>query len=209
MESVWKNEVEREDRVLFRGCRQSGKTLMAARWARRAQGQTLVLVANEQNRKQMMEMLLTTCERKDIRSYSSEEVKFTNGNQVFLRVAGSDTVRGLLIDNIAVDGADEMSENDLLQALHRVQAPDFGLFASYTSHRSGAVKLCERVGDMKRVTVDYLDLLEQGVFRADDIRELRKMMRWNRFAEEFGPYEKERQRTLTNRSFSYLLDQVK
>lgn len=205
MNFYWQNEATNARRVLVRGCRQSGKTYAACTWARSAGGPILFVVNSELDTRFVRDGIMAHISEGELHSYTRNEVTFANGSKITILPSTSQSIRGMRFSSVVLQDIDKMGDSELIHILSRMDRADFKLFASYTGHRSKAVQMLEDVEGMTFVTVDYLDLLESGVFNAEDIRGLQAVMTEKNFSNEFGPYDKQTQKTMTNKSFSYLL----
>lgn len=207
MRFEWEEDIKDQRRVLMRGARRSGKTYAAVTWAHEAE-KSVVFIGTDSGNEEAHQLLLARSSREDILGYSRNEIEYRNGKKIRFLTVGETAVQGLVIENLVLDNADTLDSAYLLSVFSRVRHP-VNIFATYGWRRSSAVKTLEQVEGMHFVTRDYLDLLQDQVVEAKDIRELKLMMTPEHFAAEFGPYEKTTQKTITNRSMNYLLEQAK
>ena len=207
----WQMALYREKRVLVRACRRAGKTVAALEWLRGA-GENAIFVTINQT---MVRVALQTASilfGEDIKHIQqSGQIVFEDGQTVrFVSASNTKKVRGMRVDTVVFDDIGSIKKQSIKDVLDTVKhLDDFYLFGAYSVVTQDGLKWFEEKGDVAGVTyktVDYLDLLEDGVFSASNIRDIKGMLTPKAFSEEFGPYEVEKKQKRKNINYKHLLD---
>jgi hypothetical protein len=208
----WQEKALESSRVLVRAARSSGKTFTAIKWARNAGRRVIFGVPNQQMVGAVMDVFNSLYREEITHFYRSEgKVVFRDGVQInVMALQNSFRLLGLRADAVVLDEAGYMNESAVISAMACAsQTRSFKFFATYSSVPKSGVKLIKRLEEVSHVeliTVDYLDLLESGALRADDVRSIQGSMTAKAFAEEMGPYQRNQQ-TLKHKNalFKHLL----
>ena len=202
----WHEEALKHDRVLARVSRRGGKSTAAMKWARQA-GKTVLYCVPTRGLVQETVNSIAAMYKDEVQMVrkSPGEIRFHDGQVIHVMVA-NENVRGRRVDAVVFDELSHMTEDQALAAyataIHANPLPKF--FATYsTLIKKGGVKLLEKAEDVHHVSVDYLDLLEEGIFLAEFVRQVQRVLSPKQFKEEFGPYEQVKKRT--NSMFKHLL----
>lgn len=202
----WHEEALKKDRVLARISRRGGKTMGAIKWARQAGDNVLYCVPAHGFINDIISVIQSMYPE-DIHSVRKDpaQVRFHDGQVIHIAVP-SERTRGRRMDAVVLDELSAMSEQQAFiaytTAIHNNPMPKF--FATYsTLYKKGGVKFLEKAEGVHHVTVDYLDLLEEGVFLAEFVRQVQGFIDAKQFKQEFGPYEQIKKKT--NSMFKHLL----
>ena len=206
----WTKEVleSGEERIVVRAARRSGKTMTAIKWARSA-GKRVLFVCPTQPQASMSASMMHTMYSNEIHltQFNPHSFVFEDGTIVyFVSPRTSDFFRGMSIDAVVLEEVGYMSDNDVLAAL--VTATTSGkkpkFLATYSEARkTSGLKRLEKIGIEKEITVDYLDLLENGSVTADSVRNMIESLGTKAFHSEFGPFKKPYK--MQNKDFIHLL----
>jgi hypothetical protein len=207
----WQDEAISKRRVLLRGSRASGKTYAAIQWARKAGRRVLFGTPYEA----MIQSIMDTM----YHMYRDEVVLFQPGRKMIVFNDGTQIdfvsvrneldfkMHGLRVDAIVLDDIGDMTDDAVVTiAMSAAHIYNFKFFATYSTERKSGVKRLSKLEDVEYVTVDYLDLLENGILSASAVRDIKNYMSPKTFKEEFGPYDYKRTGPLKNVFFKHLLD---
>ena len=202
-------------RVILKAARRAGKTTTAIKWARNHGGRVIFVVPYSS----MVRLIVNALEFE----YSEEiEAIKLNGNEAIVlfkddaeirvmagRYENAGHLKGLRADAIVFDDINHINEGDAIGMLTAVvHKEDFSIFATSTGDERGGYKLLkglDKVAPLETISIDYLDLIENGRLSAGDIRYLIDKMSESTFKKEMGPFKKEFQLRRNNAFFKHLL----
>ena len=208
----WTDEAIQKERVLVQAARRAGKSYTALKWALEiGVGNILFVSHSEQMSLHAFETLVQNFKDKVERiERTNKRVGLLNGTMIHFVHGSPESTRGLRMDAVVLDDMGYMSDMDVcLYFAVAAARPDFPFFATYTKDYRGGVKRIkkmENVAPVHTITVDYLDMLEEGLITAKDVRDLMKATSEKIFKEELGPFYPEERLTLKNKMFKHLLN---
>jgi hypothetical protein len=200
----WQKEAISKHMVLVRAARRSGKTYAAVQWARKAGKRVLYVVPFSGMVESVINsfvnlypMGLHTVQKN--RGY----IAWADGTEIDVIAQSEHAVRGRRIDAVVLDEAGYIDDKFLVRVLMCCTADK--LFAVYTVDKTKSVKLIQEMPMVEHMSVDYLDMIEQGIFTAADIRQYKDYVTHEVFEAEFGPFPRTDKQG-TNKYYKYLLD---
>jgi len=210
----WQEKVQKHERVVVKGCRRSGKTYGALKWAAQAGSRVLMVVpftAGVTHAKYTAEAIFQDEIIEILRTSGGIAIKL-KGDRLIWVVSHTlvESTRGLRVDAVVVDEAQRLDEEHIYNVLATMMTGTVKFFVTYTSalmpQEKKNIMAWERLKP-HRVTIDYLDLLEAGVLYASHIRELHGSMSAYQFEQEMGPFKREKNEGYTNEDFRFLLSE--
>jgi hypothetical protein len=205
----WQEEAISKQRVLVRAARRAGKSEAAIRWARKAGRRVLFAVPYEAMIQTNLYTMAAMYESEVTRVTKNPAViDFVDGTRVeFVAIRNEFAVRGVRVDAVVLDEIGEMTDSAVMTVMMcAAHVADFKFFATYSSAPKNGVKRIFKLEDVHYVTVDYLDLLENGILSADTVRDIQSFVSAKSFKEEFGPYLRTEVKKRKNIFFKHLLD---
>jgi hypothetical protein len=186
--------------------RASGKTFTAMQWARNQIGKRVLFISSTQENSRLIARVMNNIYAEEIMearigAVSEARIIFRDGTTIFFRTKVQNT-RGMMLEALVVDdvpGFDQLDyasvaplgiEQVLLTGTHTC---DFGQHLLSSAREKVHYVVC-----------DYLDLLEAGFFKQDDIRRIQTQYSSLDFLKEFGPWMKPA--PLQNEDYLHLLN---
>lgn len=209
----WQEEALTKNRVIVRATRQAGKTYTAVKWARNAGKEVLFGVPYKQMVSPVVDLFKRLYQEEiELAQRNTGRITFLDGTHIQVAALQNEfSVRGKRVDAVVLDDVGEMNEDAVVSAMMcAAHVRDFKFFAAYSVIHKNGIKRIERlesVSSVDHIVVDYLDLLEEGVVTAEQMRQIWEMYTPSGFGAEFGPYLKDRPKNkMTNKLFKHLLN---
>lgn len=206
----WKQQALARRRVVVRTARRAGKTSTAVKWARSAGKRVLYVVPYETMGHHAFEDM-RRCYQGEIQSTTTNphRITFTDGNEVHF-LSRIDQARGARYDAVVIDEVSYLNEDDVILALATAADQiDFPFFVTHTKELGRGTakrfKKMEEVAPIDYISIDYLDLLQDGVYLASDVRTVKDTLSAHAFEEEYGPWFAKEAKP-RNSFFKHLLD---
>lgn len=197
----WQKEALGHESIIVRASRCAGKTTAALQWARSAGRRVLFVVAYEANISPAMNSFIQMYNREISRYQANPSVvEMIDGTIITFIASTSNAMRGLRIDAIVLDEAAHMIEENAWLACTRVETE--AIFVTYSGRGGKMIDVLAQAPEMHVMTVDYLDLLAEGVYKPERVRMIQAELDPDVFADEFGPFEAKKR---TNKLYKHLL----
>lgn len=138
---------------------------------------------------------------------SNRYIKLENGTQIHVMQATARHIAGMRVDAIVFDEVGCMNRESVINFMTRLSGSR-KILALYTMNTLDGLEILEGM-EAHHVSVDYLDLLENGILSSDDVRNIYSSMTHAAFEREMGPYEKPKNKVYRNKDYKHLLSQTR
>lgn len=197
------------ERVLFQGCRRSGKTTAAIKWAKNRGEKILYLARHTNEINNIIEKFVELYGDEITGTRDNSHLSFENGTEIhFMSYSRRENLRGRRVDCIVIDDFEFMSKETIEIALScALDNPDFSFFIAHTRpmYFDDRMDMFENRTGVAKFSIDYLDLIQDGTMSIDGAREISSMLTAETFSREFGPYPKPVPIKESNRIYKHLL----
>lgn len=207
MKIKWQEQVLKSDVkcVVAHVARKAGKTFTAIQWARAQKGRSVVYITDNTQQATMIASAMNHMYQEEVERFVKGPCRVTFKDGTVVRFASSNVAEGALrgtrFDALIVDDARFTMDDFLATGIVGVQKFFFIGTVLSSFVRQFASTLDEN--EVIVLTVDYLDLLAEGYFSADEIRHLVANTEPEYFKKEMGPFERPKKKE--NADYLHLL----
>lgn len=206
----WQEQAVSNRRVVVRASRRAGKTRAALSWAKAAGNRVLYVVPYQT-------MVSLAFEEFILKEGASIQEARKNPYQLILDdgthidfTSQTSQLRGTRYDAVVIDDAQYINENSFIEALATAAGQiDFPFFVTHSGALPGSIRKrlekIEEIVAVEHVQVDFLDLIEQGVYSAKDMRAIHEVVTKKSIEDEYGPWGPHEKKP-RNSFFKHLLD---
>lgn len=205
-----REDIRGHERVAIRLPRGGGKTTASLEWALdNCQGQHIGYIRNHYPvPSDAIDILENMGRSVDVERYTRDELRLGDGTKITF-LSPRDSARGIRFDALVFDEFGTMPFDLVVEHMAAVTySADFPICLTYTEITRDMNSLLERmesIGPIHKVTYDYLDMVEHGLMRAENVRKYISIMGRKAFARDFGPYKLPNEETRNNNVFTTLL----
>lgn len=186
--------------------RGSGKTFTAMQWARGQIGKRVLFLSGSSEQSRRTARVMEGVYEDEILESrvgptSEARILFRDGTSVFFRTKEQNT-RGLLVESLVVDDVKDFNEYDYAYADSQSIEKVLILGTESSPYMRYILRTARAM--VNHIVVDYMDLLKEGFYEKEFIKEMQLTMNSSQFMREFGPWVKPA--ILKNEDYLYLLN---